>query len=636
MPDRSVTFASSQPRGAAVSANSTSTTVDQASDIERFLSETPPFDQLSAEDRRRVHGSVTLAHYSAGDSILRRLEVPEWLYIVAQGEVEEIDAIGPVARHAQGGAFDARALIQGRSENSFIARGDAACYLLPWQLFMALARSNLTFREHFYAELSRHLDTMVAVQQQREAASFMMGRLSDGALHPPVFVDAGASMGDAARLMQEHDSTAVLVDRCGEVGIFTDRDLRERHVLMGLPLSTPLDELASYGLQTADQEELLFNALLTITKHGIRHLVVTRGEKIVGIFEQADLLRHLASASYIIAGKVESATTESELKEAGSAVPQLIRSLHSRGVKPRYITRIVTDLNRKVFRRLFEQLMPPELQEKCCLIVMGSEGRGEQLLRTDQDNGLILANDVARDAVADVARRFADAVVDLGFPPCPGGVMVTNPLWSKPIDDFRTDLGRWVSATDGESLLNLAILYDATAVGGDDTLLSELKSQLFRLVRHEEAFLGHFAKTTLNFPTPLKWFGRLAPQRDAPHRGEIDVKKGGIFPIVHGVRSLALEHGLTETNTLARIEALSGRGPFSEEFTADLIESFEFLCMVRLREQLHHMDHGEPYDNHIRIDRLNKFERRTLGDSFKVVRDLKTYIIEHFRLQLLV
>jgi Predicted signal-transduction protein containing cAMP-binding and CBS domains len=606
------------------------------SDIDRFLTETTPFDRLNAEDRRRVADSITLTHFVAGESVLRHLQTPEWLHIVVSGEVDEIDTVGPVARHTAGSAFDVRALIQGRSENSFVARVRTACYLLPWQMFMALSRSNLAFREYFYAELTRHLDAIVAVQQQREAASFLMGRLADSELHPAVFVDADTPMGEAARLMQEHDSTAVLVRRGDEVGIFTDRDLRERHVLTGMPLSTPLGEIASYGLKTTDEDELLFNALVTMTKHGIRHLVVNRGDDIIGIFEQADLLRHLANSSYIIAGKVESARSEEELKEAGNAVPQLVRSLHSRGVKPRYITRIVTDLNRKVFSRLFERLMPEELQGKCCLIVMGSEGRGEQLLRTDQDNGLILANDVPREAVGDVAQRFTAAVAEMGFPPCPGNVMVTNPLWSKSIAEFRADVGRWMISTDGESLLNLAILYDATAVGGDKTLLSELKNHIFGQISREEAFLGHFAKATLSFATPLNWLGRLAGEREGAHRGAIDVKKGGIFPIVHAVRSLGLEYALTETNTISRVEALSGRGPFSEEFTADLIESFDFLCMVRMREQLRKIDRGEPYDNYVLPDRLNKFERRTLRDCFKTVRDLKSYIVEHFRLQLLV
>ncbi|NJO67745.1 MAG: CBS domain-containing protein, partial [Rhodospirillales bacterium] len=549
---------------------------EQASVIDTLLRSVPPFDQLNADARQRVIGSLTLADFGPGEAILRSLQAPHSLYLIAEGSVEEIDGLGPVATLGRGQAFDARALIQGRSENTFIARSPTTAYLLPWQMFMALTRSNATFRDYYYAELSRRLDQVVALQQQRAAASFLMTRLADGQLHPPIFVAPAAPMGEAARLMQEHDSTAVLLRRGEEIGIFTDRDLRERHALMGMPLSTPVGEVASYGLYTTDEDDLLFNALVKMTKHNIRHLVVTGREEIVGIFEQADLLRHLANSSYMIAGKVESATTDEELKEAGNAVPQLIRSLHARGVKPRYIARIVTDLNRKLFQRLFERLMPEELQARSCLIVMGSEGRGEQLLRTDQDNGLILADGVPPSTVREVANRFTEMVNELGFPPCRGGVMVSNPLWNKPLADYKSDMLKSISSGDAEARLQLAILYDAAAIGGDETLLSEVKTHLFRLVKSEEAFLGHLAKAALNFPTPLNWLGRLAGERDGPHKGSLDIKKGGVFPIVHSVRSLALENGLLETNTIARIEALSGRGPFSEEFTADLIEAVRF------------------------------------------------------------
>lgn len=610
-------------------------TAAEANDMEAYLAATPPFDQLTAEARTRAAESLTLAQFSSGEAILRSLQTPQWLYLIVSGEVDEIDGVGPVGLLTAGQAFDARALIQGRSENSFIARARTCCYLLPWQMFMALTRSSFPFRDFFYAELSRHLDAIITVQQQREAASFLMMHISEGELHPPVFVTADQPMSDAARLMQEHDTTAVLVRRGSDVGIFTDRDLRERHVLMGMPLATPIGELASYGLRLIDHDDLLFNALMSMTKHGIRHLVVTRENEIVGTFEQADLLRHLSNSSYFITGKAESAVTEDDLKEVSNAVPQLIRSLHSRGVKPRYITRIVTDLNRKVFRRTFERLMPPGVQANGCLIVMGSEGRGEQLLRTDQDNGLILSDTASTDGLEAAAEAFTAALADLGFPPCPGEVMVSNPIWTKSIGAFKADVRRWIAGTEGDALLKLAILYDAAAVAGDGTLLGELKTHLFRMVKREEAFLGHFAKAVLSFPTPLNWLGRLAGERDGPHRGGLDIKKGGIFPIVHGVRSLALEQGLTETNTIARIEALSGRGPIGEEFTADLIEAFDFLCMLRLREQFSHLDQGEAYDNYVAIDRLSKFDRQMLRDAFKVVRDLKTYLIEHFRLQLL-
>jgi CBS domain-containing protein len=166
-------------------------------------------------------------------------------------------------------------------------------------------------------------------------------------------------------------------------------------------------------------------------------------------------------------------------------------------------------------------------------------------------------------------------------------------------------------------------------------MLGELKAHIFKLVRAEEAYIGHFAKATVSFPTPLNWLGRFVVERDGDREQLVDIKKGGIFPIVHGVRSLALEYCLADTNTIARVQALSGRGPFSEEFTADLIEAFDFMSMLRLREQFGQIECGDVSSNLVDLDGLSNFERTMLRDCFKVVREFKSYIVDHFRLQLL-
>ena len=608
---------------------------DKAPDLEQFLTGVQPFRALADSERARIAASMTLARFGHGETILDRLQPPSSLFLVVHGYVEECDAAGPIATHGPGDTFDPRSLINGRSEHAFVARGRTSCYLLPSLLFHALTRSNRAFHDYYFGELTRRLDAVVAVQQQREAASILISRLSEGMLHSPVYMPPEATIADAARTMQENDTTAVLVRRNGVVGIFTERDVRERHVLIGMPADTPIGGLATYDLQTIEADDFLFNALVVMTKHTIRHLVVKRGDEIVGLFEQADLLKHLSNSSHVIASQVDRATTEAELKEAGSAIPRLIRSLSDRGVKPRYIARIVTELNRKVFRRVFERLAAPDLINHVCLIVMGSEGRGEQLLRTDQDNGLILRDARGVERVAPAAEAFNRCLIDFGYPPCPGEVMVSNAQWSKTLQGYKADVRHWVAQPTGDAFLNLAILYDATAVAGDATMLTDLKAHVLALVKSEEAFIGHFAKSTLTFPTPLNWLNRLVVDRDGRHANEIDVKKGGLFPIVQGVRSLALQFRLSETNTISRIQALSGRGPFSDEFTADLIEAFDFLSMLRLRAQYAHLDRGENYDNYVHIQHLSSFERSMLRASFKIVRDLKSYVADHFRLQLL-
>ncbi|HSO42364.1 MAG TPA: DUF294 nucleotidyltransferase-like domain-containing protein, partial [Rhodospirillales bacterium] len=414
-----------------------------------FIADAAPFDRLNEADRQRVSEALTPSHYQAGATVLNRWQSPPHLFIVAEGTVEEQDAAGAVATFAPGQIFDARGLLHGRSENQFVACGACTCLLLPAQLFAALARTNPGFRSFFQEQVSRSLDLQVAVQQQREAASLLTGRVGEGRLHPPLFVGPETTIREAVQEMRDRAATAVLVRAGDRVGIFTERDVREKHLLMGMPDMTPLGEIARFELLTIDAEDLILNALVVMTKYSIRHLVVLHGKEIVGIFEQSDLLRRLSSSSLVIASQVERAGAAQELKEASEAIPRMIKSLFERGVKPRYIARLVTDLNRKLFRRVFEQVAPAEVRDLACLIVMGSEGRGEQRLRTDQDNGLIFRSPPPAEAAALAGRRFTEALLDLGYPPCPGNVMVSNPQWAKPLDDYLQEIRQWFEHPTG-------------------------------------------------------------------------------------------------------------------------------------------------------------------------------------------
>jgi CBS domain-containing protein len=602
-------------------------------DKRAFLSAIPPFDRLSEAALAEAVQVLSSERFSDGQVVIKRWANPAYLYIVSQGEVDELDLEGTVARHVVGGFFDARGLIEGRSQHTFVARGPCRSYRLPAQPFLAMIRSNPTLGDYFYEHITRKLDALVTVQQQREAASLMMARIGDGVLRPPVFIGPDAPAREAVELMKTRHSSALLIKRGEQIGIFTSRDVREKLVLARLPDTTPVGDMANYELITLEPDDFLLNALLVMTKHAVRHVVIVRGRDILGVLEQIDLLNYLSSHSHFVGTQIEHAASHQELREASEHIPLVIKSLHERGVKSRYISRLVTDLNRRLFQRLYELVLPAELTGRACLIVMGSEGRGEQLLRTDQDNALILRDTEPPAELGALTEAFTEHLVTLGYPRCPGRIMVSNPAWTKPLPAFKDDLFRWIYQPDESAFMNLAIFYDAAAAAGDATLLEELKEHLFYLLRHHAGTLQHFARAILAFPTPLGVFNRFIVEK-APRARQLDLKKGGIFPIVHGVRSLALEQRLSETNTIARIQALSGRGLLNDRFTADLIEAFEFMSMLRLRVQLAAWEHRQAPHNHINPRQLNKLERNLLKSSFKIVKELKSFIGYHFKLNM--
>jgi CBS domain-containing protein len=366
--------------------------------------------------------------------------------------------------------------------------------------------------------------------------------------------------------------------------------------------------------------------LLLMTKHNKRRVVVEQDGSFLGIVEDIDLLGHFAGNSQLVSNRIDRAATLDELAAAARQISEQIKPLRRQGVKFQVVAEIVSDLNRRLFAKLFELTCPSEISAKVCLIVMGSEGRGEQTVRTDQDNGLILSEPVDRSLLDRFRGDFSAALEKFGFPPCPGNVMVSNPFWVRTVDEYVSDFNRWITTPDNESAMNVAIFYDATAVAGDATLLQDTKWALLQKARRERVFLARFAAAVLAFEPPIGLFNNL---KLAGAEG-LDVKKGGIFPIVHGVRALAIEQGLEETNTFERLDKLAEKGLLKEDFARSLAQALDYLLTLRLDAQLAASDSSNLY----KPGALTSMDRDLLRDSFQQVKQLRDLVRRRFNLNM--
>ena len=409
----------------------------------------------------------------------------------------------------------------------------------------------------------------------------------------------------------------------------TATDLREAAIIQRRSLDAPVGSLATYDLIGMAPDDFLFNALLKMTRHNINRLVIRDGATIYGILEQIDLLSYLSNHSHLIALQIERAQSREELKRASRELINVIRDLNGKGVKIRYIMQLVSELNKKMLRKLMELLAPPELLDNSCLLVLGSEGREEQVLKTDQDNALILRDDFSYPDLARITAEFTASLLEFGYPRCPGNIMISNPYWTKSVAAFKDELFEWIVHPTHDSFLQFAIFCDAKAVAGDENLLRHVKDRMHRLLGDHRSFYSQFAKATVAFETPLGFFTNFVLEKN---RDELDIKKGGIFPIVHGVRSLALEYRLPQTNTIERITALSQRNLFAPSFGTELIEAFTFMSTLRTRVGLQKIEQGLPQDNYMNPKELSKLDRELLRDSLKIVNEFKKFIGYHFKL----
>ena len=329
-----------------------------------------------------------------------------------------------------------------------------------------------------------------------------------------------------------------------------------------------------------------------------------------------------------IAAQIEAATGVADLRPAAVAIEQMVVRLQKDGIAVEQIAARVSGLNQRLFARLWGLLAPPDLVAASCLLVMGSEGRGEQLLRTDQDNALVLRNDTGPAGADVAAARFNTALADFGDPPCPGGVIVTNPLWRQPVAGFREAIRGWLMGGDPEGPMRLAIFCDAAPVAGDESLLAELRDFLDVLAADNDAYLARFAAAADQFHEPGHWWSWLTGHRD---EHALDLKKLGIFPIVHGVRTLALQHHVRELGTAARLARLAELRRIDAGFARELLGALHFLMAIRLAHQLRQREAGLMPGNEVRPSDLELTERVPLRDALSVVKRFRTWLRQHFR-----
>lgn len=596
----------------------------------------PPFSLLDDDGRDLVRHGVDLAYYESDDVLLDAGQPGEYVYLIHKGEVAELDTSEPsasarIGHYTAGDLFGAISILNGKSRYRFKAEQECLCYLLPRELFERLCKGYPAFAEFFRQRLSDK--TRLMTERRAEGgvsmAGFMLARIGE-CMRAPLLVDADTSIATAVRTLNDSRADSLLVRQGARLGMVTKTDLLNALVIDGDDQQSPVVEIAHFSLVRARPDQYLFEALVNMTRHEVARVVVFEGNQAVGVVELTDVLSYFSSRSYVVSLQVEQAESLEELAAASARMPELVKALMVQGVKLRFAMDLLAALNGRIIHKSWGFLIDEVRQHQSCLMVMGSEGRGEQILKTDQDNGLILADDADWPDCSDQMQRFTETLVALGYPRCPGNIMVSNPEWVGRVKDWRERIVQWVEKRDGESLMKLMILLDAHAVAGNTALLDEVRDALFEACGNNELLLTYFARAALQFSTPLSLFGTLKK----PEHG-IDIKKGGIFPIVHGVRTLALERGIRATSTLKRLDALVADGRLEPRFAEDLGEALSLFAELRLKQQLEHLDgiNAERDANRVVVQQLSSLERDLLREALHIVKDFKQRLTQRFHLE---
>lgn len=594
-----------------------------------------PFALLDDAGRDQLCRGLDLAYFEPGEIILEAGQAGEAVFLVHRGEVAELDTASQeavrIGHYTEGDLFGAISIINGTSRYRFQAERECLCYLLPKALFQQLCKHYPAFHDFFRQSLAHKAQLLT--QKRADAgvtmAGFMLAKVAE-CMREPLVLAAAATIEQAVRQLNACHADSLLVEGGRLPGMVTKTDLLNALIEQRLAATASLGQVAQPDLVTVTPQQYLFEALVRMTRHQVARLVVVEADKVVGVVELTDVLSYFSSRSYVVSLQLEQASDLDALAAASQRIPELVRALMAQGVKLPFAMDLLAALNGRIVEKAWAFTVDKRHDDDSCLVVMGSEGRGEQILKTDQDNALILDDGAQWHNIEQAMARLTQTLIALGYPPCPGNIMVSNSEWVGSVTTWKGNIAKWASLRDGDSLMKLAILLDASAVAGRADLLERVREELFERCAHDELLLSHFARAALRFSTPLTLFGSLKK----PQHG-IDIKKGGIFPIVHGVRTLALERRIAATSTLARLEALAEDGRLNRRFADDLGEALALFAELRLRQQLARLEVGEEVaaSNQVVVQELSSLERDLLREALHIVKDFKQRLSHRYHLE---
>ena len=604
-------------------------------EIVAFLRTYPPFDQLPAAVAEIAAAQAQIEYFAAGSELLSLGGAPaQFLYMIRKGSVELVHVQAGEAvvvdSLSVGEAFGHPSLIRNQPPMVTVrARTEVLTYLIPAQTFNHLRAEYAHFANFFAASALDRLKFAARGRADAAAPYLFQTRVRDLIHRAPVAIAAEATVREAAQLMRDQNISCLMVApppyTLGEpdTGIITDRDLRNRVLATGLPDTTPLRAVMTTPAITLAAESMAFEALLLMLERHIHHLPIVEHGRVIGMVTHTDILRRQSSSPLLLPRQLERARNLDDLRRYGDQVAEAVGGLLNAGARVSDIGRVVAVAHDALLQRLLRDAeaelgAPPA---PYAWLVVGSQGRYEQTLRTDQDNALIYADEHPADA-PDYFKALAELVVErlvtCGFPRCPGEIMATNPAWRQPLSRWQATFARWIEVPDEEALLRCAIFFDYRQVHGTLAVEPALRPIILR-ARANMIFLARLARAALRTPAPLTLFQSVALERRGDQRDLLDLKHRGTAIIVDLARIFALEAGRSDTGTVARLRSSWDQSSLGEVEAERLIHAFELISQLRLRHQYAQMSRGEPPTNSVVFTQLSPLEQRELKESFQAI-----------------
>ena len=614
-----------------------------------FLSQVVPFSFLSESDLEVLVQDLSLIHHNAGAVLfIQGQSRVDYLYIVQKGASEiyyEQQGQKTLKGYlSEGDSYGGISMLLNNNISIRTLRVDEDSYFfaLPREHFIKLCRRCPAFSEFF-------TDTFGKRMLDRSYAEIFARKIlpKDETLHvfnvsierlmsrDILFCRQDLPVQQAAELMRRRRCSSIFVqDNQGAyIGIVTDTDLRNRIIADGMELQTPVRNVMSSPLATIAAQMSVFEVMMEMMQRDLKHLAVVDGSaQVIGTVSSRDLLAAQGQSPLFIAREINSAISREELRAKHRQIPGLVQSLINSGAKAENVTRLISTIADAILKRLIEsaleQLGPPPT--RFVFMILGSEGRHEQTLKTDQDNAIIF-EDVDETRLPDVHSYFLNLgetvctwLDETGYAFCQGNIMAMNPKWCQPLSVWYEKFSQWIHSAEPENLLHSSIFFDFRGAYGEMQLIAQLRKHLFDSLTGWSGFFRHLTENALFFKPPLGFFRNFVVESKGSHRDAFDIKRA-MMPVVDFARIHALKHHIPETNTQQRLHELHARGHLNDTDYDEISKAYSYLMQLRFMRQISAIiEENQPPDNYINPKKLSRIEQTMLKEVFKRIENFQT------------
>jgi CBS domain-containing protein len=589
-----------------------------------FLHAHPPFDSVDNATLERVAAAAQPRSYPAGATIIgQATPAPAFAHVIRSGTVELV-VDGRVLDLLGEGEMLGYAAMLAELPVGFTARAaeDAVLYRIPEAALRPVLERPAAVRF-----VARALAGGVALFERGDggaAADHSARPVGELLRSPPIVCAPTTAVQEAARRMEEAGATCVLVDLGSSVGIVTDRDLRTRVVAAGAGPRTPVGSVMTAPARTVPADRSGAEALLEMLDHGVRHLpVVDAHRRLLGVVDDIDLLAGEHRAPFRARAHIARADDPAAVAAAAAHLPQTVVALHDAHVAAPTISRVIASIHDSVTRRLIElaraDLGAPDVP--FAWLALGSYGRREPYPGSDGDSALAWRgpdDPAVRDGLRALAERVVAGQSASGIRPCPDGVRATNPAFARPVEGWQRAIAAWRQEPDrGRGLMLLSVAVESAPVWGSTDVAAHLGAAVADTRRHPDT-LRQIAAAALSRRPPTG-FLRGFVLEDGARKGLLDIKRGGLQPIVDLARWSAMAAGVAAASTSARIDASEAAGTLGGDDAAVLRDAFALISALRMEHQVERVRAGLAPDDLIDPTRLTRLTRNSLKQAFRAV-----------------